>query len=137
MKKIISLICFSIFMNSCAWLDESEHQKIIGQYEIGWNDLESNRAIMKKIENSESNYQEIVGCYVFAVGHNENFIIAKQHQNFKAETNYYLIDIKKNKEDYLKGVFGPLDETEFEKMKTKFNIKDLKFDLKFADKPYN
>ncbi|WP_309608894.1 hypothetical protein [Flavobacterium sp.] len=84
-----------IFINSCAWLDESEHQKIIEQYEVGWNDLESNRAILKKIENSENYYNIIVSDYVFAVGHNESYIIANQHQNFNAETNYYLIDINK------------------------------------------
>ncbi|MBW3524824.1 DUF3997 domain-containing protein [Chryseobacterium sp. NKUCC03_KSP] len=135
MKKIISLMCLSIFVNSCAWLDESEHQKIIGQYEIGWNDLESNRAITKKIENSESSYNIIIDSYVFAVGHNESFIVAKQHQSFNEETNYYLIDIEKNKEDNSKGIYGPLNQVEFEKMKTKFNIKSLKFDLIFADKP--
>ncbi|MEM0576697.1 DUF3997 domain-containing protein [Flavobacterium polysaccharolyticum] len=136
MKKIISLICLSIFVNSCAWFDESEHQKIIGQYEIGWNDLESNRAITKKIGNSESNSNIIIGCYVFAVGHNESFIIAKQRQNFNTETNYYLIDIKKNEEDNSKGILGPLNEVEFEKIKTKFNIENLKFDLIFADEQF-
>ena len=135
MKKIISLIFLSIFINSCAWFDESQHQKIIGLYEIGWNDLESNRSITKKIKNSDSNYKIIIDCYVFAVGHNDSFIIAKQHQNFNEETNYYLIDIKKNEEDTSKGIYGPLNNIEFEKMKANFNIKNLKFDLIFADKP--
>ena len=60
MKKIISLIFLSIFINSCAWFDDSQHQKIIGLYEIGWNDLESNRSITKKIKNSDSNYKIII-----------------------------------------------------------------------------
>ena len=137
MKKIISLICLSIFINRCAWFEESEYQKIIGQYEIGWNDLESNRAITKKIENSENSYNIIIDNYVYAVGHNESFIIAKQHRNFSKETNYYLIDIEKNEEDYSKGIYGPLNEVEFENLKTKFKIKKLKFDLIFPDKPNN
>ena len=137
MKKIIYLICLSIFINSCAWLDESEHQKIIEQYEVGWNDLESNRAITKKVENSENYHYIIVSDYVFAVGHNESYIIAKQQQNLNAETNYYLIDISKNKHDNSKGIHGPLNKTEFEKIKKKLNIENLNFDMIFKDKPNN
>ena len=137
MKKIFYLICLSILINSCAWFDENEHQKIIGQYEVGWNDLESNRAITKKIKNSENYYDIIVDSYVFAVGHNENYIIAKQHQNFNVETNYYLIDINKNEKDNSKGINGPLNEMEFEKMKAELNIKNINFDMNFNDKPFN
>ncbi len=72
---------------------------------------------------------------IFAIGHNDSFIIAKQHQNFNEETNYYLINIKKNEEVNSKGIYGPLNNIEFEKMKANFNIKNLKFDLIFADKP--
>jgi len=135
MKKIFYLIFLSILTNGCAWLDESEHQKIIGQYEIGWNDLESNRAITKEI--TENNYHTIVSNYVYAVGHNESYIIAKQHQNFNTETNYYLIDINKNKDDSSKGIHGPLNETEFEKIKKKLNIESLDFDMNFNDKANN
>ena len=131
------LIFIAIFIISCAWLDESEHQKIIGQYEVGWNDLESNRAITKKSEISENNYNIIVSDYVSAVGHNENYIIAKQHQNFNNEINYYLIDINKNKLDNSKGILGPLNKNEFEKVKIELKIENLKFDMIFDEKLKN
>lgn len=123
--------------NSCAWFDESQHQKIIDNYEIGWNDIESNRAISKRIKDYDGYYEIIISDYVYAVGHNEKYIIAKQSQNFNAATNYYLIDIEKNKMNSAKGIFGPLNEPEFEKIKKDLKIQNLKFDLNYDQKPEN
>ena len=136
-KAYISLVCILTLLNSCAWLHESEHQKIAGEYEVGWNDIESNRAITKPIENFDGGYHIIVDGYVYAVGHNENYIIAKQHQSFETETNYYLIDIKKNSKDHSKGIYGPLNKIEFEKIKKELNIQSINFDLNFNEKPNN
>ncbi|MEK8179910.1 DUF3997 domain-containing protein [Flavobacterium buctense] len=137
MKKtnLFLTIIFAFLNYSCAWFEESEHQKIIGDYEVGWNDLESNRSIHKLIKNCDGCSEVIIENYVYAVGHNEKYIIAKQIQNFNGETRYFIIDIKKNKISSQKGIFGPLSETEFEKTRKELQIESLKFDLNFSQKP--
>ncbi|ESU23070.1 hypothetical protein FLJC2902T_32340 [Flavobacterium limnosediminis JC2902] len=139
MKKRNLYLIFIIFfaINSCAWLDESQHQKIVGEYEIGWNDLESNRSISKPIKNCDGCYEVIVNSYVYAVGHNEKYIIAKQLNYPESETYYYIIDIEKNKKSSQNGIIGPLNGTEFEKTIKDLQIVNLKFDLNFDKEPRN
>ena len=129
------IVIISFLINSCSWLDESQHQKIIGEYEVGWNDLESNRSITKLIKDCDGCSEGIIASYVYAVGHNQNYIIAKQLENSQTKTSYYIIDIKKNQANSQKGIFGPLNETEFEKTKKDLKIESLKFDLNFNQKP--
>lgn len=125
------LILLSI-LSGCAWLDKSEHEKIIGSYEVGWNDLERNRCISKSIPNCDGCFEVIIDNYVYAVGHNEDFIIAKQHS--AADTlsvNYFVIDIKANEKINKTGVYGPLSLKDFDSLVVKFKISGLRFDLNY------
>jgi hypothetical protein len=137
LKRILKFTLVAITLTSCAWSDESSHQSITKDYEIGWNDLESNRAITKKKQNSDIYSDIIIGSYVFAVGNNDDFIIAKQRQNFDSEAVFYIIDINKNQVDKSKGIYGPLNEKDFLRKKIKLNIQNLIFHLNFSEKPFN
>lgn len=124
--------------NGCAWLDKGEHVKIVGDYEVGWDDLESNRSI-KTLNRKcgDGCYDVVVDSYVYSVGHNNLFIFVKQHPNLdKTKTKYFLIDVAKNSKDVQKGIFGPLDKDQFEKRLKEFRIANAEFDLDFSNSPW-
>jgi hypothetical protein len=138
MKKITAaLITTMVTVIGCAWLDRSEREKIIGDYEVAWDDLESNRSITKSNSHcGEGCSDVIVDSYVYSVGHNERFIFAKQHPNMKsAKTKYFLIDIIENGKDTRNGIYGPLDEAEFKALVMKLGISDIVFHLNFPEAP--
>jgi hypothetical protein len=131
------LTCVNVFaflscLSGCAWLDKSEHTKIVGDYSVGWNDLERNRCIYKTITNCDGCSEVIVDSYVFAVGHSEDFIFAKQHPGMDTErTNYFIIDLKANENAKGSGVFGPLSEKEFDSLTVRLKISKIHFDLNY------
>lgn len=85
-----------------------------------------------------SNSSELIEPYIFAVGHNEHYLIAKQHPTTGFEggyqihtdtTNYYIIDIYKEKDR----IFGPLTLAQFDSIKTEFKIGKLQFNKTYPD----
>lgn len=93
--KILIIIFSSIFFSSC--LFDSDSDKITGDYETVWIDIPQTRSINKG--------EEIVPAYVSEIGHNSNFIIAKQHPIKQGNivivhtdtTNYYIITVSRPK----------------------------------------
>src|ERR1017187_7547623 len=130
------LIVILLFCESCFWND-SHHQKIISDFEVGW----VNSPICNNIYyKSQGIFKECV----FAVGKDDKFIIVKTHplDNIEAETeikrttNFYIIEIEKYKEDptqsLSRGIFGPYTYGGFINQKSKLNIsKDINFTLIF------
>jgi hypothetical protein len=132
--KSIGILILILILTGCAWLDKSEHVKIIGDYEVGWNDLVRNRCISKTLQKCEGCFETIIENYVYEVGHNENFIIAKQHPGIDTVIiNYYIIDIKENERAARTGIYGPLSLNEFNGLKVKLKISDLSFDPIYAE----
>jgi hypothetical protein len=94
--KTISLIFFIFSFSSCFDLFDSGTYKVVDDYEVTWIDLVEQRALYKQ--------EELIPAYVFAVGHNEKYIYAKQHPLLTnssekidtTTTNYYLIERTKN-----------------------------------------
>ena len=76
----------------------------------------------------------VVNATVFAVGYDNDFIIAKQHpREFtkpidKSITNYYIISIN----DYCDEAIGPLTLEQFNKKRKALNVSDsIKFTIEF------
>ena len=135
-KNILLLFVTISFLTGC--LFDSSSNCIIGKYEVLWIDLPQNQILAKKDKLHSSNYSTLIAAYIFAVGHNENYIIAKQHPtngfhgDYKIHadtTNYYIIDIYKERDK----VFGPLTLKQFDSLKTKFKISDLNFIKTYPD----
>ena len=144
-RKYKLLVIFSsLLLVSCFGLFDSDSDRIIGKYIIIWIDLPQNQTISEEIElNSESSIG-LIQEYVFAVGHNEDYIIAKQHPTSGFEngfeintkiTNYFIIDM--NRKTLKKGekIFGPLKEVEFNKLRKKLKIESIEFDMNYPEKP--
>lgn len=139
--SLTALIAVTLF--GCVF-DSSSH-KIMGRYIVSWIDLPENQSLSLQSTTNASSSSEIIFPYVFAVGHNDRFIIAKQHPTngfaggYKMDTtitNYYIIDTK-NKSRYEEyTLYGPLTLAEFDHISANFNLLQLPFDLQYPDNIY-
>lgn len=140
-KWIISLI-ISFSMTSCFGLFDSGTKTIKGKFKLVWIDLQETQGIVESYDNSGSGSQ-IVPEYVFSVGHNDDFIIAKQHptsgfdKGYEIDTtilNYFIVDMNNKilKDEYNK-VWGPLSKQQFDSLRTKLKITDIKFDKNYPE----
>lgn len=120
----------SFFLSGC--LFDSDSDKIIGDYETIWIDIPQTRSINKG--------EQVVPAYVSEIGHNSNFIMAKQHPikegNFVVvhtdTTNYYIITVSTNSfQD--KPVYGPLSKKSFDSLRQELKIEDIKFDMFYPE----
>ncbi len=128
--KFFITLFSSIFFSSC--LFDSDSDKIIGDYETVWIDIPQTRSIKKG--------EQIVPAYVSEIGHNSNFIIAKQHPIKQGNivtvhrdtTNYYIITVSTNSfQD--KPVYGPLNKNSFDILRQKLKIENIKFDMFYPE----
>ncbi len=75
--KWIALLFISVLLTGCFGLFDSGSKRITGKYIVVWIDLPRNQGIGEEIEGSPGSSIGLVPEYVFAVGHNEDYIIAK------------------------------------------------------------
>jgi hypothetical protein len=135
MKIKLLILSFGILtLNSC-YLFDNDADKIIGKYEVSWIDTPNTRAICER--TSSTGCLGLISEYVFAVGHNSDFIIAKQHptNGFKngyeidtTKTNYFIVDIRIQSK-----VFGPMNKSDFESKVEELNISGIKFDQTYPE----
>ncbi len=133
--KVILLIGLT-GLSSCFGLFDSGSEKITDNYVLSWIDLQESQVIRKTSEDCPAGCEALTPDYIFSVGHNENFIIAKQHPTSGFEggyeidtsiTNYFIIEI--NTSD----VIGPLKINQFDSTVNKMGIKGIKFDLNYPE----
>jgi len=124
-------------VTSCAWFDQSSHERITGEYVVGWNDFVQNRSITKLIKDCSGCSTVLVSNYVYAVGHNDSFIIAKQHfGGDTTKTYYFVIDIKKNEDQIgTKGIYKFSDKQSFDTFRNRMNISHIPFDMNYPKNP--
>ncbi len=137
MKRLLILFFFFLWLSlaSCFGLFDSGGDKICDDYEVTWIDVHESRSINKG--------EELVPAYVFAVGHNSNFIYAKQHPllpNAKEKIdkkiiNFYVIE-RTNNDFQDKPKYGPLTKPAFDSLCAKLNIVDLDFDQTYPTNFY-
>ena len=121
LKKIIAFITLYFLSISCFGLFDAGSRDITAGYELSWIDLpEENQFI-----NNKSG-EGVISSHVYAVGFNNNFIIAKQYpktKNFvhRNKTNYFIIEVRKG------NIIGPINKNAFEKKRRELKIDDIKF----------
>lgn len=136
----------TLFISGCFGLFDSGSDRIAGKFIVLWIDLQEKQGVHEESELHSSNSWEIVPPYVFAVGHDENYIIAKQHPldetDFKYQvdnsiTNYYIVEmVGVNSMVATTGtVRGPLDKSEFDSIRTHLDITSIEFDMLYPGKP--
>jgi len=140
-KTIIILLLILSTLTGCFGLFDSRSERITEDYILIWIDFQESQCIIKEWDSSGSG-ETIIPEYVFAVGHNDDYIIAKQHPTAGFEgrykindeiTNYYIIDIKSNTRKTDLNVIGPLTKAEFDTLRTELKISTLDFDMTYPD----
>jgi len=134
--RLLLLLLIISFLQGC--LFDSHSDRIIDKYIVLWIDRPQNQFLAKESELNSSSSSDIIAPYIFAVGHNDHYIIAKQHPTNGFEggykihvdtTNYYIIDIYKEKDK----IFGPLNQNQFDSLKIRFGIDNLDFSKTYPD----
>lgn len=135
-KNILLLLWAFFVLTGC--LFDSSSDRIIGKYKALWIDLPQNQMLVKEDNLHSSSSSTLIESYIFAIGHNKHYIIAKQHPTNGFEggytihtdtTNYYIINIDNGKDK----IFGPLSLKQFDSLKTKLNIESLQFNKTYPD----
>ena len=116
-------------------------EKIIDNYYLIATDTGEDCKLDYREPADEDSYGTIIGATVFAVGHNDEYIIAKQHPRTfpkppdKTITNYFILRVKKSMDWRSKdGQFGPLTLEQFNGKRNELGIpKDLGFTKVFKD----
>lgn len=143
MRTFPAVVLVLCLFSSCS-LFNNEFEVITGRYNVGYTNREEYRVICENY-TAEGDIGGIivVDPYVFAVGNNDEFIIAKQHpipgDDHEGEpdiniTNYFVIDInKKFSKDA--SVVGPLSVAQFDSIRAAWNISNIQFNRTFPDRP--
>ena len=138
MKKIIYLL--SIVIIGCG--DGFTHkERLISNYYLTALELNEDMSLSYSVSKENDAFVGVVNPTVFAIGHNEEFIIVKQHpekspyQPDKSITNYFIIPLKdKIAESEEKNVIGPMTKEEFEKKREELGVpKSLTFTKVFEE----
>ena len=143
LKRIhIIVLIIATGLTGCFGLFDSGGDHITGKYHTGWIDVQSSRNISKR--DNDGIELEVIRGYIFQVGHNDRFIVAKQHPiegespnqhvNVK-ETTYYVIDLKLEPGQGDKGLYGPLDASQLVTLSNQLGIGKIPYDLNYPDNP--
>jgi len=132
MKKIYWGYIILILLSSCGFAIK---KKIVGNYYLIATDT-GEQLGLSYCDPKDSN-----GCFgitegtVYSAGHNENYIVAKQHPNDNRQIiNYFILPIKSKRNiNGNFGLIGPLNLVEFEIKRRQLNITSIKFDVVYKE----
>ena len=146
MKEIVIKFVLFIYclLSGCFGFWDSGSDRITGRYIVLWIDLIENRGISKETDINSSSSIQIVPEYVFAVGHNDEYIIAKQHPGGskfggrgidKGITNYYIVKTSKEFSNDVDKINGPLNKKQFDSLRNYLKIETIQFDQLYPEDP--
>jgi len=127
MKTGLTFIAVVIFLLGCNEVDMKE--KVIGNYYLIAADLPEDMCLTYHSAEDNSNYSTIVRATIFAVWHNKEYIIVKQHPRINLDppnlekTNFFILPIKeKMNYNNFNGLIGPIDQNTFDDTCKKLKI---------------
>jgi hypothetical protein len=142
MRTIIPAFVLLFVLQGCS-LFNNEFEYLAGRYNVGYANRKEYRVICESmLEPDDKGGIIVVPAYVFAVGHNNDYIIAKQHpipgDDHEGEpdvnvTNYYVIDVHRKHSP--NAILGPYSLAQFDSVRAEFNITSLQFDKVYPDNP--
>ena len=118
---LLSIFAVAIFVAGCPFMGLAYEEDLVNGYAVWATDVIEQASIVRKIKGS-SMATGVVSAMVFAYGWNDDFILAKQHpvkditKVDTSITNWYIVEVTSGK------VHGPLDEGEFNKLKTELKV---------------
>ena len=140
MKKAFYFVIYIVVLFFCAAYLFSLGQgfalleKITDNYYITAPDTDDQAALSFHTDDSGDIYSTIVDATVFAEGHNNKYMVLKQHPykftigTNKTITNYFILPLLKTMDWKTKnGLMGPLTLDEFNKKRKELNIEYIQF----------
>jgi hypothetical protein len=130
MKKLCFIIIIAVTGCQGFVIDKT----VAGKFHLIAVDVKENLSLSYNLNNGD--YIGVVNQTVFAVGHNDKYIIVKQHPQIlgKNFTDYYIVPvIVKNQYWIEKEVIGPLRRDQFEQKKKELNIENLEFTIVYEN----
>lgn len=132
MKKIYWGVIILVVLSSCGFAIK---KKIAGNYYLTATDTGEQLGLSYCDPKDDNGCIGITEGTVFSVGHNKNYIVAKQHPNTNRQIiNYFILPIKLDKGiggNF--GLMGPLNSVEFEIKRKQLNITSIKFDVVYKE----
>ncbi len=102
MRRLIFIGLFGLFLTGCFWGDEAtSYTKLTKDFWLNWWADSTDQHILLSFENDGNGGTPIINRTVFAVGYNNNFIIAKQHPDKEEEIQARLFNHDSVTGDYL------------------------------------
>lgn len=139
----ISIVVVLLFLAGGCSLFNNEFEHLAGRYNVGHANREEYRVICEsQLEPDDIGGIIVVPAYVYAVGNNSDYVIAKQHpipgDDHEGEpdtsiTNFYVIDVHRRHSQ--NAVLGPFTLMQFDSVRAVFGITSLKFDKVYPDNP--
>ena len=101
MKKLILIGLTSLLITGCFWGDEAtSNTKLTKDFWLNWWADNTDQHILLSFDDTGNGGTPIIKQTVFAVGYNNNFIIAKQHPNKEEEISERLFSDQNSKGDF-------------------------------------
>ena len=133
-RVLIPLALILVFL----MLDQLGRPKtIIGSFQTGTIDGVGSRGVWFE---TGAGILGVVPATVFAIGHNDDYIIAKQHPCAqmgtpnKSVTNYFIVPVHvKDKYWIEKEIIGPLTKAVFDQKRKDLHLEHVSFDMVFKD----
>jgi len=125
LRSYMPALAMAISLTACL---NSDTDPIVSDYEVAWTEKSSLRSLFKG--------ERIVPPYVFAAGHNEKYIVLKQHplnerkHINKDTTHYYVVEIT-NGPTQDKPVYGPFDQRGFDSIAVLLQLQQVEFEHEY------
>ena len=101
-QPLLILTIISTILSGCFWGDEAhEYKKLTKDFWLNWWAEENNKYLLLSTEKDGNGGLILVKETVFAVGYDDNFIIAKQHPNRQEEIQKRLFNYDTTEKSYL------------------------------------
>lgn len=126
MKKYFIPLLFVLILSACSGTGEKH---IAGKFYLSNIDTSNDWSLYEKI--GPDSYIGVVNATVLAVGHDDNYIIVKQHPHlgynkfYASGVRYYIVPLKYWVHDWHEyNSYGPLKEDEFRAKRKELKIPD-------------
>ena len=138
-SHLILTLVFGISFTACDFGSEGNEVQIIDKYYVGWKDLESNRNIYTKESPEANTGQVIISNYVFAVGNDNRFIVAKSISGPNSgRIVYHIIDTQKDFNTNIdnNNYWNFSTEAEYNSKLDDLGILSIEFDKEYTQDPW-
>ena len=123
-------LCYCLLLLNACMLNQTESvRNVVKDFNLGWRGDAVHQSLYVNIDHTEYGGIKIVEETVFALGWDQDFIIALQHPNpGSADTVFHIIDIRQ----YSQRFWGPSENvytlknaTNFKRMKQELGVGDM------------